>query len=182
MSGYMSETEETISVKQLGGAAARTHKKAKTVKQRIAAKARRDAQTILMMTDTLPNEVKSSGFHYDEESSREVLEESRELGNQSDDESEQVPIVKAHTISYKAVSSKRPGRKPKLQVRGLELTYDNTQSPFISATYLDNGKVVEGVLNKAVRQGNHVYSKSEKKKPRPQNRKRINHTKKRKLK
>ena len=66
----MSEPEDERE-QQMGGAKPR---KARTVKQRTAAKARRDAKQIIKLADTLPHEVRKSGFHYDEESSREVLE------------------------------------------------------------------------------------------------------------
>lgn len=179
MSGYMSETEDIKIPNQLGGAG-RKQSMAKTVKQRLGAKARRDARAAIHMSDTLPHEVKSSGFHYDEESSREVLEESQELGNQTDNESDTEPIIRQHNVAYKVVSSHRPGSKPKLQVRGLVLDYDNTQSPFVSATYLNNGKVVEGVLNTAVRQGNQTYMSSGKQRQVQKRRKRIIRTQKRK--
>ena len=141
---------------QTGGAKPR---KARTVKQRTAAKARRDARQMIKFADTLPHEVRKSGFHYDEESSREVLEESRELGNQTDDESEATtnsgapnPVIKQQSIAYRVLANKRPGGKPKIQIRGLELDYDNTQSPFVNATYLENGRIVEGILDAATRQ------------------------------
>lgn len=143
LAGYQSETEDMLN--QTGGAA-RKQKKSKTVKQRLAAKARRDARKMIHLTDTLPQEVKESGFHYDKESSREVLEESRELGNQSDDEMPN-PVIKQHSIQYRVISNKRPGGKPVVQIKGLSLDYDNTQSPFVQATYLENGQIAKGILN-----------------------------------
>ena len=154
MNGYMSEQEDIEHTQQTGGAA-RKQKKARTVKQRTAAKARRDALQMIKLVDTLPHEVKNSGFHYDEESSREVLEESRELGNQTDDEGEygaQNPVIKQQSIAYRVVANKRKGGKPKIQIRGLALDYDNTQSPFVNAAYLENGRIVEGILDAATRQ------------------------------
>ena len=167
----MSETEIDLAQQQhqqTGGAKPR---KAKTMKQRQAAKGRRDALQMIKLADTLPHEVRKSGFHYDEESSREVLEESRELGNQSDDESEPNPVIKQHSLAYRVVSSKRSGAKPKVQIRGLELDYDNTQSPFVSAAYLNNGKIVEGVLNTAMRLGDQTITES---KPRVVRRRKLN--------
>ena len=169
----MSETEIDLAQQQhqqTGGAKPR---KAKTMKQRQAAKARRDARQMIKLADTVPHEVRKSGFHYDEESSREVLEESRELGNQSDDESGPNPVIKQHSLAYKVVSSKRSGAKPKVQIRGLELDYDNTQSPFVSAAYLNNGKIVEGVLNTAMRLGDQAITES---KPRVVRRRKLNKT------
>ena len=173
MSGYISETDETSEYMQSGGAAVRKQRKSRTVKQRIAAKARRDARTLIQMTDTIPREVRASGFHYDDESGREVLEESRELGNQSDDESGPNPVIKQHSLAYRVVSSKRSGAKPKVQIRGLELDYDNTQSPFVSAAYLNNGKIMEGVLNTAMRLGDQAITES---KPRVVRRRKLNKT------
>lgn len=170
MNGYTSEIEDMArgaANLQTAGARKQNRVARKTLKQRQAAKARLAARQMIKMTDTLPLEVKSSGFHYDEESSREVIEESRELGNQSDDEMENPeipyqpqtlqhqqpnPVVKQHSLEYRVVANKRPGGKPVIQVKGLALNYDNTQSPFVSATYLDNGTVAEGVLNAASRQ------------------------------
>lgn len=158
MNGYMSEQED-IEYNQQTGGTARKQKKVRTVKQRTAAKARRDALQMIKLVDTLPHEVKNSGFHYDEESSREVLEESRELGNQTDDESEVTTntgspnsVIKQQSIAYRVVANKRKGGKPKIQIRGLALDYDNTQSPFVNATYLENGRIVEGILDAATRQ------------------------------
>ena len=164
------DDREHTSAHQMGGAKPR---KARTVKQRTASKARRDAKQIIKLADTLPHEVRKSGFHYDEESSREVLEESRELGNQSDDESGPNPVIKQHSLAYRVVSSKRSGAKPKVQIRGLELDYDNTQSPFVSAAYLNNGKIVEGVLNTAMRLGDQAITES---KPRVVRRRKLNKT------
>ena len=154
LAGYQSENEDMMN--QTGGAA-RKQKKSKTVKQRLAAKARRDARKMIHLTDTLPQEVKESGFHYDKESSREVLEESRELGNQSDDEMSN-PVIKQHSIQYRVVSNKRPGGKPVVQIKGLSLDYDNTQSPFVQATYLENGNIAAGVLNAAAKQATNITS------------------------
>jgi len=159
MQGYMSDTEAypAQNHQQTGGA--RKHlRHGKTIKQRQAAKGRRDARLMINLADTVPHEVRESGFHYDEESSREVLEESRELGNQSDDEFEPDtnPVVKQQTIAYRVVTNKRPGSKPKVQIRGLALNYDNTQSPFVNATYLENtnngpGHIVTGILDAVTR-------------------------------
>lgn len=168
LAGYQSENEDMPN--QTGGAA-RKQKKSKTVKQRLVAQARRDAQKMIHLTDTLPKEVKESGFHYDNESSREVLEESRELGNQSDDElgpSQELqpnPIIKQHSIQYRVVSNKRPGGKPVVQIKGLALDYDNTKSPFIQTTYLENGRVAAGILNAATKQFSNTVS-SQQPKPR----------------
>ncbi len=171
MNGYMSEQEDIDHTQQTGGAA-RKQKKARTVKQRLAAKARRDARKVIKLSDTIPHEVKESGFHYDEESSREVLEESRELGNQTDDELEpgdaSNPVIKQKSIAYRVVANKRKGGKPKIQIRGLALDYDNTQSPFVNAAYLENGRIVEGILDAATRQAASMQSI----KPRKQLRKR----------
>jgi hypothetical protein len=175
MSGYISETEDTLAHLQTGGAAVRKQNRIvrKTLKQRMAAKARHDARKLIQMTDTIPREVRMSGFHYDDESGREVLEESRELGNQSDNESGSNRVIKQHSLAYRVVSSKRSGTKPKVQIRGLAVDYDNTQSPFVSAAYLNNGKIVEGVLNTAVRLGDQTITES---KPRVVRRRKINKT------
>ena len=184
MNGYTSEIEDMHrggANIQIAGAMKQNRVALKTLKQRQAAKARRAARQMIKMTDTLPQEVQSSGFHYDKESSQEVIEESRELGNQSDDEMENHeityrpqplqhqglphlqhtnPVVKQHSLKYRVVANKRPGGKPVIQVKGLALNYDNTQSPFVSATYLDNGTVAEGVLNAASRQPSQLISLS----------------------
>ena len=149
MNGYTSEKEDMRP--QTGGARKQNKVARKTVKQRLAAKVRRDARKMIKLTDTLPQEVSDAGFHYNENSSREVLEESRELGNQSDDEMPN-PIIKQHSLEYRVVANKRPGGKPVVQVKGLSLDYDNTQSPFVSAAYLDNGQIATGVLNLAAKQ------------------------------
>jgi hypothetical protein len=146
MNGYTSEKEDVP--QQTGGARKQNKVARKTVKQRLAAKARRDARKMIKLTDTLPQEVSDTGFHYNEDSSREILEESRELGNQSDDEMPN-PVIKQHSLEYRVVANKRPGGKPVVQVKGLRLDYDNTQSPFVSAAYLDNGQIATGVLNTA---------------------------------
>jgi len=146
MDGYSSEKEDMLL--QTGGARNRNKVARKTVKQRLAAKARRDAKKMIHLTDTLPHEVSASGFHYDKNSNREVLEESRELGNQSDDEMPN-PVIKQHSLEYRVVANKRPGGKPIVQIKGLSLDYDNTQSPFVNATYLDNGQIATGILNTA---------------------------------
>lgn len=147
MNGYTSEKED-MPHPQTGGARKQNKVARKTIKQRLASKARRDARKMMKLTDTLPQEVSESGFHYDKASSREVLEESRELGNQSDDEMPN-PIIKQHSLEYRVVANKRPGGKPVVQVKGISLDYDNTQSPFVNATYLDNGQIATGVLNAA---------------------------------
>ena len=168
----MSEPEDERA-HQMGGAKPR---KARTVKQRTAAKARRDAKQIIKLADTLPHEVRKSGFHYDEESSREVLEESRELGNQTDDESEAPnPVIKQQSIAYRVVANTKQGKKPKIQIRGLALDYDNTQSPFVNAAYLNNGRIVEGILDAATRQASAMQpsvTTQQTRKPRKQLRKR----------
>jgi len=156
MDGYNSDME--IPLGQTGGK--KQILRAKTMKQRLANKARHDARRLIQMTDTLPKEVRASGFHYDSESNQEVLEESRELGNQTDDESEYplanmkqlAPIIKQHSLEYRVVANKRPGGKPVVQIKGLALDYDNTQSPFVKATYLENGRVATGVVNAANQQ------------------------------
>lgn len=150
MNGYTSEIEN-VPHPQTGGARKQKRVARKTIKQRLAAKARRDARKMIKLTDTLPQEVSDAGFHYNEDSSREVLEESRELGNQSDDEMPN-PIIKQHSLEYRVVANKRPGGKPVVQIKGLSLDYDNTQSPFVNAAYLDNGKIATGVLNLAAKQ------------------------------
>lgn len=190
----MSETEIDLAQQQhqqTGGAKPR---KAKTMKQRQAAKGRRDARQMIKLADTLPHEVRKSGFHYDEESSREVLEESRELGNQTDDESEPSenmspnPVIKKQSIAYRVVANKRPGGKPKVQIRGLELDYDNTKSPFVNATYLEQNnnskRIVEGILNAAARQSDQTFAATahSASKPRKQLRKRKQTAKKHKQK
>ena len=72
------------------------------------------------------------------------------------------PVIKKQSIAYRVVANKRPGGKPKVQIRGLELDYDNTQSPFVNATYLeqnDNSKrIVEGILNAAARQSEQAFA------------------------
>ena len=168
---------------QIGGAKPR---KARTVKQRTAAKARRDARQMIKLADILPHEVRKSGFHYDEESSREVLEESRELGNQTDDEGEsgtQNPVIKQQRIAYRVIANTKQGKKPKIQIRGLALDYDNTQSPFVNAAYLENGRIVEGILDAATRQASIMQptiTAQQSRKPRKQLRKRKTTVKKQK--
>lgn len=154
MNGYQSDEESVypFSPSCLKGGAKK--KKAKTLKQRQAAKARRDARLLIKMAEKLPQETKTSGFHYNEDSSREIIEESRELGNQSDNLTFQPnPILKSHAMSYQYSTAAQTGKKPKVYVRGVELDYDNTKSPFIKATYLNNNKIMTGILNQAVQQG-----------------------------